>query len=348
MCFWGHPGKVLPPPPTPPPHPSRFWKSFTLITEWVRSCWVAHKWKKELSALGNVIRKWLFQSEKVWYATTCVNHPRDVGVLEAPCAIRTLELLKIFGDRFMWSKNVQLPVTLWCLCFCSLIITWAFCSWSAHLSVSFTPNRFTWRPSASLIWRILAAWARIRGKEEVPVLSCQWSPTFIAPEKHPCFGGRWQVFSSGKSSWRRWKDRRRWERKRESARWLFDSFIASLVVALCKTKNYFLHDSHCFSTDFFLQVGWMMYDWAEMDSVVGRKFLVNSQERILHRIYDRVTSGLILDVTDFKESDNQKLLHLVRQSQTSAPFPRNQHSSEGQTTILLDKTVVSAIMDTTT
>ncbi len=72
----------------------------------------------------------------------------------------------------------------------------------------------------------------------------------------------------------------------------------------------------------------MMYDWAEIASVVGRKFLENGQERILHMIYDGVTSGLILDVYDFKESDNHKLLHLVWRR-----FPRSHHSSEGQRTI---------------
>ncbi len=52
-----------------------------------------------------------------------------------------------------------------------------------------------------------------------------------------------------------------------------------------------------------------MYDWSEMAVVVGKKLVENGQERILHRIYDCVTSNLFLDVSDFKESDNHKLCY---------------------------------------
>ncbi len=55
----------------------------------------------------------------------------------------------------------------------------------------------------------------------------------------------------------------------------------------------------------------MMYDWAEMVTVVGRKLVQNGQTRILHRFYDGVTSDLFLEVSEFKEPDNHKLLHLV-------------------------------------
>ncbi len=71
-----------------------------------------------------------------------------------------------------------------------------------------------------------------------------------------------------------------------------------------------------------------MYDWVEMAAVVGRKLVENGQNRILQRIYDGVTSDLFLDVSDFKESDNHKLLHLVWRK-----FPRNRHATEGQRTI---------------
>ncbi len=58
----------------------------------------------------------------------------------------------------------------------------------------------------------------------------------------------------------------------------------------------------------------MMYDWAEITAAVaavGRKLLKHGQERILQGMCDAVTSNLFLDVSDYKESDNHKLLHLV-------------------------------------
>ncbi len=48
-----------------------------------------------------------------------------------------------------------------------------------------------------------------------------------------------------------------------------------------------------------------------MAVVVGENLAENGQEKILQRIYDGVNSNLCLDVSDFKESDNHKLLHLV-------------------------------------
>ncbi len=60
-----------------------------------------------------------------------------------------------------------------------------------------------------------------------------------------------------------------------------------------------------------------------MAAVVGEKLVENGQERILHRIFGGVTSGMILVVSDFKESDNNKLLHLVWRK-----FPWNRHSTE--------------------
>ncbi len=48
-----------------------------------------------------------------------------------------------------------------------------------------------------------------------------------------------------------------------------------------------------------------------MAAVVGKKFVENGQERILKRLHEGVSSNLFLDVSDFKESDNHMLLHLV-------------------------------------
>ncbi len=54
----------------------------------------------------------------------------------------------------------------------------------------------------------------------------------------------------------------------------------------------------------------------------------NGQERILQRIYDGVSSNMVLDVSDFKESDNRKLLQLVWRT-----FPRNRDATERQRAI---------------
>ncbi len=61
-----------------------------------------------------------------------------------------------------------------------------------------------------------------------------------------------------------------------------------------------------------------------MAEIVARKLVGNGQERILQRIYDGVTSDLTLDVSDYKESDEHKLLHLVWRK-----FPRKR-SAYGQ------------------
>ncbi len=71
----------------------------------------------------------------------------------------------------------------------------------------------------------------------------------------------------------------------------------------------------------------MMYDWNEMAVLVGKKLVENGQERILQRVFDRVSSGLCLDVSNFKESSSHKLLHLVWRK-----YPRNGNSHEGTTT----------------
>ncbi len=47
-----------------------------------------------------------------------------------------------------------------------------------------------------------------------------------------------------------------------------------------------------------------MYDWMEMAEIVGRKFVESCQDSILQRIFDGANSNLVLDVSDFKESDN--------------------------------------------
>ncbi len=70
-----------------------------------------------------------------------------------------------------------------------------------------------------------------------------------------------------------------------------------------------------------------MYDWSEMAEIVARKLVENRQERILQRIFDDVTSNLILDVSDFKGSDEHKLLHLVWRK-----LPRNKRAIDGQKT----------------
>ncbi len=55
-----------------------------------------------------------------------------------------------------------------------------------------------------------------------------------------------------------------------------------------------------------------------MAEIVGRKLVEGGQERILHRIYDGLTSNFILDVADSKQSQEHQLIHLVWRR-----FPRN-------------------------
>ncbi len=71
----------------------------------------------------------------------------------------------------------------------------------------------------------------------------------------------------------------------------------------------------------------IMIDWKEMAELVGRKLVENGQERILQRIFDGVTSDLILDVSDYKESQEHRLLHLVWRK-----FPRNRRTTDEQKT----------------
>ncbi len=72
-----------------------------------------------------------------------------------------------------------------------------------------------------------------------------------------------------------------------------------------------------------------------MAEIVGRKLVENGQERILHRIYDGLTSNFVLDVADSKQSQEHQLIHLVwRRS------PRNQKNcaTDGQKTTISDST----------
>ncbi len=64
-----------------------------------------------------------------------------------------------------------------------------------------------------------------------------------------------------------------------------------------------------------------------MAEIVGRILVENGQERILHRIYDGLTSNLILDVADSKQSQEHQLIHLVWRK-----FPRNRYAVEGPKT----------------
>ncbi len=83
-----------------------------------------------------------------------------------------------------------------------------------------------------------------------------------------------------------------------------------------------------------------MYDWRGMAEIVARKLVEKGQERILQRIFDGVTSDLTLDVSDYKESDEHKLLHLVWQK-----FPRNRSIVEGQKTIISSSTQTTVDSD---
>ncbi len=76
-----------------------------------------------------------------------------------------------------------------------------------------------------------------------------------------------------------------------------------------------------------------MHDWMEMAESIGRKFVENGQERILQRIFDGVNSDFFLDTSDFKESDQHKLLHLVWRK-----FTRNKCPTEGLKTTTSDST----------
>ncbi len=82
-----------------------------------------------------------------------------------------------------------------------------------------------------------------------------------------------------------------------------------------------------------------MYDWKEMAKIVGRKFVENGQERILQRIFEGLNSGFVLDISDFKESQEHKLLHLVWRK-----FPRNYRPpTDGQRTIISHSTQTEGV-----
>ncbi len=76
-----------------------------------------------------------------------------------------------------------------------------------------------------------------------------------------------------------------------------------------------------------------------MAEVVGRKFVENGQESILQRIFEGLNSGFVLDISDFKESQEHKLLHLVWRK-----FPRNYRPpTDGQKTIISHSTQTEGV-----
>ncbi len=79
-----------------------------------------------------------------------------------------------------------------------------------------------------------------------------------------------------------------------------------------------------------------------MAEIVGRKLVENGQERILHRIFDGLTSNFVLDVADSKQSQEHQLIHLVWRR-----FPRNRTAVEGPKTTcpISTQTEISNISD---
>ncbi len=73
-----------------------------------------------------------------------------------------------------------------------------------------------------------------------------------------------------------------------------------------------------------------------MAEIVARKLVENGQERILQRLFDGVTSDLTLDVSDYKESDEHKLLHLVWRK-----YPRKRSPTYGHFTQTTERTNIS-------
>ncbi|MCP3662362.1 MAG: hypothetical protein GY696_07680, partial [Gammaproteobacteria bacterium] len=98
----------------------------------------------------------------------------------------------------------------------------------------------------------------------------------------------------------------------------------------------FLHGF--FSKDPATNLAIMMGDWMAMAEVVGRKLVESGQERILQRIFDGVNSNFVLDISDFKESQEHKLLHLVWRK-----FPRNRPPTDGQRTITTHSTQTEGV-----
>ncbi len=84
----------------------------------------------------------------------------------------------------------------------------------------------------------------------------------------------------------------------------------------------------------------MMFDWEKMAAVVARKLVEKGQTRILQRIYDGVTSDMLLDTWDYKESDNHQMLHLVWRK-----FPRNRRvGMDGQKTNISHSTQTEEVL----
>ncbi|MCP3661424.1 MAG: hypothetical protein GY696_02845, partial [Gammaproteobacteria bacterium] len=87
-----------------------------------------------------------------------------------------------------------------------------------------------------------------------------------------------------------------------------------------------------------------MHDWKEMAEFVGKQLVENGQEKILHRIFDGLTSNFVLDVADFKESQEHQLIHLVWRR-----FPRNRSAVEGlMTTCPTQTEILSSPVSTQT
>ncbi len=92
--------------------------------------------------------------------------------------------------------------------------------------------------------------------------------------------------------------------------------------------NEIYHQICCFAMD----------SWKKMAEFVGKKLVDNCQERILQRIYDGVNSNFVLDISDFKESDSHKLLHLVWRK-----YPRNRPPMDGQKSIISHSTQTEGV-----
>ncbi len=77
-----------------------------------------------------------------------------------------------------------------------------------------------------------------------------------------------------------------------------------------------------------------------MAEIVMKELVENGHERILQRLYDGVTSNLTLDVSDYKESDEHKLLHLVWRK-----YPRKRSLAYGQKPITSNSNQTTEMMN---
>ena len=68
--------------------------------------------------------------------------------------------------------------------------------------------------------------------------------------------------------------------------------------------------------------------WMSVGGVIGQKLTEIGQERMFNHLHEAVLSGLTLDVADFKESMDHKLIHLVWRK-----VPRNTDSSAGNVAV---------------